>query len=97
MLCLFLSFTCPQAKAACLWGAVGLTKVVLPSMLDRQGGHVVAFGGDTYLSAPPEVRVDTSKITTSMCRSCGLALLFLFPGVFEACMSHERKDNASRT
>ncbi len=38
-----------------LWGAAGLTKAVLPGMLDRGAGHVVAFGGDASLSAP-EVR-----------------------------------------
>lgn len=52
---LFLCFDYPQAMNEHLWGAAGLTKVVLPDMLDRGAGHVVAFGGDASLSAP-EVR-----------------------------------------
>ncbi|CAM9631285.1 unnamed protein product, partial [Choristocarpus tenellus] len=28
-----------------LWGAVGLAKAVLPSMLDRESGHIVAIAG----------------------------------------------------
>lgn len=38
-----------------LWGAVGLTKAVLPSMLDQQEGHVVVVGGEESLLAPTEV------------------------------------------
>lgn len=55
VLSLFLCFDYPQAMNEHLWGAAGLTKVVLPGMLDRGAGHVVAFGGDASLSAP-EVR-----------------------------------------
>ncbi|CAM9849978.1 unnamed protein product, partial [Laminaria digitata] len=29
-----------------LWGAVGLTKAILPSMLDRQEGHVIVIAGE---------------------------------------------------
>ncbi|CAN0224329.1 unnamed protein product [Pylaiella littoralis] len=45
-----------EAMSANLWGAVGLTKVLLLSMLDRQEGHVVVFGGDASFSSPEEER-----------------------------------------
>lgn len=44
-----------QAMEATLSGAVVLTKVLLPTMLDRKGGHVVVVGGDAPLSPPPKV------------------------------------------
>ena len=34
-----------QAMDVNLWGAVGLTKAILPSMVDRQEGHVVVIAG----------------------------------------------------
>ena len=40
---------------AILWGAVGLTKAVLPSMLDRQEGHIVAIAEGSSLLRTPEV------------------------------------------
>lgn len=49
-----------------LWGAVGLTKAVLPSMVDEQEGHVVVIGGDNSLSAP-EV---CAEMFVSWCQMC---------------------------
>ncbi|CAM9946403.1 unnamed protein product, partial [Ascophyllum nodosum] len=45
-----------QVMEAILWGAVGLTKAVLPSMLDRQEGHIVAIAEGSSLLRTPEGR-----------------------------------------
>lgn len=49
-----------------LWGAVGLTKAVLPRMVDKQEGHVVYVAGEESMVAPLAVRCSNIFFDDSM-------------------------------